>query len=76
VDKNQSRSKREERKEMAAIVAANDKDWRKDCVKPEKDTRVQTAVSVVAPLRASVVVPLPVGGEERRSHWGGEKIIP
>ena len=30
---------------MAAIVAANEnKDWREDCVKPEKDTRVQTTV--------------------------------
>jgi hypothetical protein len=30
---------------MAAMIAANDKDWRKDCVAPTKDTRVQTAVS-------------------------------
>lgn len=29
---------------MAAIIAANDKDWRKDCVAPTKDTRVQTTV--------------------------------
>ena len=30
---------------MAAMVEkATEKDWREDCVKPEKDTRVQTLV--------------------------------
>ena len=28
---------------MAAPQAATDRDWREDCVKPVKDTRVQTA---------------------------------
>ena len=61
---------------MAAIVAANDKDWRKDCVKPEKDTRVQTAVSVVVPHHVSVVVPLPVWGGKTTESFGGEKNSP
>jgi hypothetical protein len=31
--------------EFAKVAGGNNDDWRADCVKPPKDTRIQTAVS-------------------------------